>query len=194
VKDALSPPNTKVFGMITSNGQSRYGGMIDSLIAALASRDGLKRHEARMRLVKCGHECVGELIPMLKHPRQQVRWEAAKALAMIADRAAATALADALTDTDGDVRWVAAEGLITLGDCSIWPVLRLLMSEAGSEQVREAAHHVLHAFNDGRSAASLAPVLAALRGPSPETAVPVEAYRALPQVPRFDTDDGGHGC
>jgi HEAT repeat protein len=165
--------------MMAPNSQSTHNRAIESLIAALSSSDGLTRQNARARLIEHGHQAVGDLIRTLKHPQEQVRWEAAKALVTIADPAATAALADALSDQDGDVRWLAAEGLIALGRDSVWPVLERLTHRAESEKFREAAHHVLHAHFDGDMDELLGPVLSALDGPSPETAVPVAAYGAL---------------
>lgn len=189
-----TPLRTKARIMITPHSQSTDRSTIESLIAALDSRDGLKRQDARAELVERGHECVADLIRALKHPQEQVRWEAAKALVTIADPAATAALADALSDEDGDVRWLAAQGLITLGRNSVWPVLERLTHRAGSEKFREAAHHVLHAHFDGELDELLAPVLGALDGPSPETGAPVAAYEALRNARRgnlpFGVDDG----
>jgi HEAT repeat protein len=180
--------------MITPHSRSTDRSTIESLIAALGSRDGLKRQDARAELIGRGHECITDLIHALKHPQEQVRWEAAKALVTIADPAATAALVDALSDQDSDVRWLAAEGLIALGRDSIWPVLERLTQRAGSEKFREAAHHVLHAHFDGELDELLAPVLGALDGPSPETGAPVAAYEALRDARRgnlpFGVDDG----
>jgi hypothetical protein len=176
---------TKTENMITPGSEFARNDTISSLIAALGNRDGLARHRARTELVERGHESVGELIGALKHPQKKVRWEAAKALVAIADPSATTALAEALTDDDGDVRWLAAEGMIAIGRTSVWPLLQLLTQRGDSVKLRQAAHHVLHTHFDDDLDESLAPVLEALDGPSPETAVPVEAYRVL--------RGGGHG-
>ena len=52
---------------------------------------------------------------ILPHRKPHVRWEAAKALCGIADPLAAAALVNAFDDRDGDVRWLAAEGVAALG-------------------------------------------------------------------------------
>jgi hypothetical protein len=152
---------------------------IDSLTTALTDRNGLRRREARRRLVERGREGVDELIRLLKDPRQYVRWEAAKSLGAIADPAAGPALAEALTDSDADVRWLAAGGLIAMGMHGVRPVLERLTHPPLSEELREAAHHVLHTSFGGDMDELLAPVVEAMAGPSPETTVPVAAFRAL---------------
>lgn len=170
--------------MIIPDGQYGSNGSITPLIDALASHDGITRQEARALLIKRGHDAVTELIRALRHPQEQVRWEAAKALISIADPAATSALAEALRDEDGDVRWLAAEGLIALGSISIWPVLGLLTRCGDSAELRGAAHHVLDADFDDELNALIAPVVDALEGSSPETAAPVAAYRALYEAGR----------
>lgn len=172
--------------MYTHKGQSAHRPTIESLIAALGSPDGLTRMDARIRLAERGPMAVDGLIRSLRHPQERVRWEAAKALATIADPEAASALADALSDPEGDVRWLAAEGLINIGRVSIEPVLELLTQKAGSTEFREAAHHVLHTHFNGVTDDLLVPVLEALDGPSPQTAVPIAAYRVLADIQGVD--------
>ena len=87
---------------------------IPELIAALASPSPVARRKARDALVALGKPAVPSLIQLLSHRKLHVRWEAAKALGGIADPIAASALVNALDDRDGDVRWLAAEGLAVL--------------------------------------------------------------------------------
>jgi HEAT repeat protein len=62
---------------------------IKSSIANLRSGDGGVRQEARETLTSIGKQAVGQLIPLLKDPEDDVRWEAAKALSEINDPLAA---------------------------------------------------------------------------------------------------------
>ena len=52
---------------------------IKSLLANLRSRDGIVRQKAREALTSIGKQAVRHLIPLLKDPEDDVRWEAAKA-------------------------------------------------------------------------------------------------------------------
>ena len=56
------------------------------------------RHKARETLMSIGKQAVGHLIPLLKDPEDDVRWEAAKALADIVDVRAASGLVATLED------------------------------------------------------------------------------------------------
>ena len=77
---------------------------IKSLIADLASKDGVVRVMARRQLVAYKKRSVAPLIRTLSNENDWVRWEAAKALSQIANPASIQALLGALSDTEFDVR------------------------------------------------------------------------------------------
>lgn len=163
---------------------ARLGGTdIPQLVGELASRYPAIRVKAREALVAIGKPCVPSLIGLLSHRNPQLRWEAAKALCDIADPIAATALVSALEDKDGDVRWLAAEGLIALGWEGLQPLLSALLERAQSVWLCEGAHHVCHAMVKKRKLGPiLRPVLAALDEAEPEIVVPLAAYTALSKL------------
>jgi HEAT repeat protein len=154
---------------------------VATLVADLASGDGSTREAARLTLVGVGRAAVPPLVDALDDQRQQVRWEAAKALVEIADPASAPAFVLALEDRVFSVRWLAAEGLIGLGRAGLEPLLRALVDRPESFNLREGAHHVIHDLHHrgGSLAPVLEPVLAALEGTEPSLAAPWEAERAL---------------
>lgn len=151
-----------------------------SLVASLASADPVERQTARERLVDMGgQEVTRALVGQLIHPRQHVRWEAAKALTAIADPVAAPGLMHALDDEDSDVRWVAGEGLIALGNDGLLTVLSGLTKRSVSLDYCNAAHHVLHDLRKPGNLEIIAPVLQALESSEPEATAPPAAYSAL---------------
>ncbi len=152
---------------------------LDSLIAALASRDVATCQNARHTLVGIGEKAVSALIEALHSREDQIRWEAAKALVDIASPRAATALVATLRDEEGGIRWLAAEALIALGPDALEPLLQGLVDNPGSSYMCEGAHHVLHELAGGPLAEPVSPVLAALEGPAPEDRAPVAAYASL---------------
>jgi HEAT repeat protein len=152
---------------------------VPSLIATLASRDGVERRVARGQLVSLGKPAVPGLIQCLSHPHKQIRWEAAKALGHIADPIAAAALVNALEDKDGDVRWLAAVALVALRRAALRPLLAALLERPDSDHLRQGAHHVCHDLARTRVCEVVRPVLEALGKPEPEMAVPAAAYDAL---------------
>jgi HEAT repeat protein len=152
---------------------------IISLIAGLASDDGVTRVKARHALVLSGDEAVKPLTRALADPNQWVRWEAAKALGQIGNSAATHALVKALEDRMFDVRWLAAQGLINIGPEAIVPLLKALVERADSVWMREGAHHVLHDLARGEFRKVLQPVLTALEDVDAPVEVPFVAKAAL---------------
>jgi HEAT repeat protein len=88
---------------------------LDSLIDDFTCDDVIKCQVARRNLVTMGSSAVQRLVKELSNKKHWVRWEAAKALGQIGDKAAAEALVTALEDKEFDVQWLAAEALINIG-------------------------------------------------------------------------------
>jgi HEAT repeat protein len=152
---------------------------IHDLIAALTNGSPVDRQHAREALAAIGRLAVDPLIRLLGDHRPHVRWEAVKALGSIADPAAAPALVGALEDEDGDVRWLAAEGLIGLGLEALQPLLSALACGPSSSDLLEGAHHVLYTLDRRRLPSVVKRVLVALAGSTPHMAVHLAAYTAL---------------
>ena len=152
---------------------------VSSLIAKLASDDGVARVKARRQLVVYKARAVAPLIEALSDDRHWVRWEAAKALSQIGNQESIHALLEALSDKEFDVRWLAAEGLIRIGRKSVVPILATLVGDADSRLVREGIHHVLHDMKKGDLGQVLRPILAALEGNEPTLQAPLAARAAL---------------
>jgi HEAT repeat protein len=125
--------------------QKNRGNNTVDLIQKLSGSDGMARDKARKELVKIGKPAVTALLDELKSSKKdQVRWEAAKALAAIADKRAIVPFVDALEDGFGDVAWIAAESLKKSG-MDAWPALfeALRVKGAKSKLLRDVAHHIL---------------------------------------------------
>jgi hypothetical protein len=152
---------------------------IKSLIADLASKDGVVRVKARQQLVAYKARSVTPLIKTLSNENDWVRWEAAKALGQIGNPVSIQALLKALSDKRFEVRWLAAEGLIRIGRKAIVPLLETLVKHSDSYWLREGIHHVLHDINKGKYGKVLRPVLVALEGTEPSLEVPLAARTAL---------------
>jgi HEAT repeat protein len=153
-----------------------------SLLDRLASRAPAVREKARKALVIVGKPVVPYLIPLLSHCKPHVRWEAAKTLCDIADPISAAALVNALDDSDGDVRWLAAEGVTALGLDGLYPLLAALLERAQSSCFCEGAHHVCHVLAKKKLGTILRPLLTALEQDEPAIGVPPVAYIALSRL------------
>jgi hypothetical protein len=159
------------------------------LVTQLGNPSGVTRQRARQALVAIGPGAVEPLIAALSDPRDQVRWEAAKALTNLSSRRAAASLVNALEDENGDVRWLAAEGLVALREGALRPLLKALSAEADGDELREGAHHVLHELSSRGFADVVNPVLRALESPAPAETTPVVAYEALLKLEHTDRRD-----
>ena len=86
------------------------GSNLESLMDKLSSKDGMIRQKARESLVALGKPAVSSLTDVLQNSTSdQVRWEAAKALGAIGDTSSIPSLVKALSDSNDDVVWLAAE-------------------------------------------------------------------------------------
>jgi HEAT repeat protein len=160
------------------------GSRIRRLVANLRSNDGETRRKARKGLVFIGKPAVGFLVPLLKDPDDDVRWEAAKAMCEIADPRAASDLVRLLMDHNFGVRWLAAEALISIGRDALEPLLEGLTKHPESSWLRRGALHTLHDLRrkvpDLKEVAG--PVITALEGVEPEIACMEAAYSALGKI------------
>lgn len=161
---------------------------LPALIRFLGHKNGWARHHARECLVAIGRPAVPALMRALKNRNEDIRWEAAKALSQIGDSRAAVALAGALRDENSGVRWLAAEGLIIMGQDALPALLRALIRQPDADWLRQGAHHIVHDLVKKKGFSEGVPLLAALEGPDPALAAPIEAERLLdamqPKKPR----------
>jgi HEAT repeat protein len=159
------------------------GADIAHLIRALSIPGGHGAHAARQELIGLGDAAVPELVAALSSDSTQVRWEVAKTLTEIRAPQTAPALANALRDDDGGVRWLAADGLGHMGPTGVKAALEVLMAHSESASVREAIHHVLStAAKDRQLAPVVRPVLDALDGQVAQIACLAPAEAALKQL------------
>jgi HEAT repeat protein len=156
--------------------------VIKSLISELTCDDVVRCQKARKTLVSIGKPAVAPLVKALKDQKEQMRWEAAKALGQIADPSATVALLEALEDKDFDIRWLAAEGLIAIGKDVLAPLLKALINHSDSIWFRNGAHHVLHDLARRGLYDKVRPVLVALEDTESAIEVPMAAKAVLSQI------------
>jgi hypothetical protein len=116
---------------------------IGDLIKRLFSENSLERTEARQRLVKIGKPVIPFLVGLQYLNDQCIAREAIKTLSEIAHPDAIPILVNGIENNDPNIRWLAAEGLIKIGEPSLMPVLEALEMHAGSKSLREAVCHIL---------------------------------------------------
>lgn len=116
---------------------------VEELIADLSNPEGIIRQKARYELVKMGNPALDYLVELQGAKKHLARWEAVKAISEIGTSDSIPILINALEDEEFDVRWLAAEGLIELGHKSVYPLLKVFISNKESIHLKEGVHHVL---------------------------------------------------
>jgi HEAT repeat protein len=185
--ESLDSPNSNIrweAGKILENSEFNWSNHADtktlsSLVNLLTSNDGFVRTCARNSLIKIGSAAVAALVEALASKEVLKRWESIKALSRIGDPEALNSLVVAMDDKVFDVRWVAAEGLITIGNQSVEPLLDLIIKQPDSIRLREGVHHVLYALNKEQPNELLKPVIDALESSEAPLQVPWAAEKAL---------------
>jgi len=160
---------------------------VKALITQLGDDQGFVRENARLALIDIGKDAVPLLIDALVSKREQLRWEAAKALVKIADPAAIPALVKALQDEVFDIRWLAAEALIAIGKESIEPLMKEVVDQGNKSFLQEGAHHIISYLIPSLSKEPelteiLKPVKNALDNSAPRAAGPAAAQKALDKI------------
>jgi HEAT repeat protein len=110
----------------------------------LVSLNNYHKHiEAKNELVKMGKRILPVMNTLIKSELTVLRREAIKIIMLIANRSSIPMAIRMLEDSDGDIRWMAAETLIKIGRVSIRPLLKALIDDSHSYYLRKGAHHVL---------------------------------------------------
>lgn len=154
---------------------------ISELLRAMDGRDGVTREHARKQIVTMGAAAVPHLIQAAQGGHWQLRLEATRALAAIAEPNSAEALARQFDDSS-EIGWAAAEGLKGMGVPGARAVLQQLVQHPGSHGVRTAALHALREQQAAQIRAATAPVIAALEDSAPASEAPVAAFAALQKL------------
>ncbi len=116
---------------------------VKKLVSNLSNKDWLVRHNSRKALEKIGKPALTFLKEAAESPDYNTRWEVIKTIGDISDPSSVYILTGALVDPNVDIRWLAAEGLIEMGESSVVPILKTIIKYYDSVDLCESAHHVL---------------------------------------------------
>jgi HEAT repeat protein len=155
---------------------------IQKLIITLGSKNGMKRKKAREKLVAKGENMIDFLMELLNHPKHIYRWEALKTMEEIGNPISIPLFIQAFEDDESDIRWIAAEGLIRLGNQSIKPLLKALLEKSDAIFVLAGAHHVFYELKKAEKLPTGFPIdklLSAIKNPGWAESVKLLAYDLL---------------
>lgn len=149
------------------------------LLTNLSNEDGIVRKSARELLTQIGEQAIGFLGELLQAPKHITRWEAVKTLSQIHNQLSIPYLINAMEDEDDDIRWLAAEGLISLGKESVEPLLKTLIENYPSIYLRMGVHHVLKILLDRGQFVDTGRLLDKIIKFEDESEIPVAANESL---------------
>ncbi len=119
-----------------------YSKEVASLITDLVSEYANTRKKARKKLVEMGKDVVPQIHKTLLSKNKLLKWEAALVVEEIGDISSIPVFTELLEDSETDIRWIAAEGLINVGRDCIVPLLKEIMAKGDSYYIRNGVHHV----------------------------------------------------
>ncbi len=156
------------------------GNLVNLIAGLLDEKDYSIKHNARNALVKMGKMIIPQMHKLLTSKKEAIRIEAARIVELIADRKSIPLLIGLLDDTEFDIRWIAAEGLIKIGRRTIMPLLKSIRDGESSYFVNKGAHHVLINLQYEKEKEKLKPLLQSLDNYRELGEIaPVEASKAL---------------
>jgi len=165
------------------NTETKYQEMsISELIEELGGDDGRKREKARAALVKKGKDSIKPLKKQLDHPKHLYRWEVMMALKDIAGEELIPLFIKKLYDEEGDIRWIAAEGLIQEGAKAVNPILKALLEDTESVFLLAGTHHIFRELHNNKKLPDSFPyvkIMPLLRSTSLSSSLKVLVYEIL---------------
>ena len=168
----------------SNSAESKERQNIESLIADLRSEDGMTRQRARHALVAIKEPAIHPLITAFEDRGEQMHWEVAKTLSEIGSAKTIQCFLKGMEDEDFSIRWISAEGLITIGQDAVSALLNELEHHSDSLFLVEGIHHVLYdlvnrKFVDETTRQAIAPVLEAYNRIEAQLYIPMAAMEGL---------------
>jgi HEAT repeat protein len=114
--------------------------------------------------------------------REHERTEAIRLLAKTPTAPIIERLVLALEDNDPGVRWAAARALSHIGDRTLAPLVRALVTRPNSFILRDSAHHVLKGMFAPKRADLVERLLDAVSGPGAGSATEAVGYEILREL------------
>ncbi len=116
------------------------------------------------------------------HDNDHIRWHAAKTLQKIRDEKTVPILISLLDDPNYGVRWLATEGLISLGEGVLPYLLESLQKQDTNTWFRESALHVIENVAGPTTKREIQDLIESLKHPEMALNVPIYAHKALEKL------------
>jgi len=168
--------------------QNLDAGELESLLQQLSDENGHIRHVAREKLIGAGESVLLPVGRLLNHPKHACRWEALKVISEIGAPQSIPDFIASLEDDKGDIRWLAAEGLVRTGKHAIRPLLKSIYANDKSVLLLNGAHHVFSELRDRKGLPEGFPVkklLTLLSDVSESASLRVMVYEILDELPEL---------
>ena len=156
--------------------------MIGGLVKSLFSNNGIERQRTREVLVSIGQPVLEYLDEIVSSNNLAARWEAVKAIGQIKETDGIPLLLRALNDEEFEIRWLAAEGLVEMGELVLVPLFEALIENYQSVFFRQGVHHILNEMKIQGRYGDPSDLLPLLKDPKAETFLPIEAKKELDRL------------
>jgi len=148
----------------------------------LVQLDNYHEHiTAKHILEKKGDAILPVLHTLTESKSAVIRKEAAKIIKYLGDLTSIPVAIKLLDDTDGDIRWIAAEALIYIGRACIRPILKALLENQHAYFLRVGAHHVFSELIRVRDPKELLELQEILLNGELQELIPVKIQKILKQ-------------
>ena len=133
-------------------------------------------------LGEIGSPAIDVLREAAAHNDDHIRWHAAKTLQKIRDENVVPIFISLLDDPNYGVRWLAAKGLVALGEGIIPYLLSYMEKEDTSRWFRQSALHVIENVAGPTTKRDLQDLIESLKHSESAMNVPLHAHRALEKL------------
>ena len=141
----------------------------------LCSNEESIRENAHAGLVAAGVQSIRYLNKLALSNNQEERREVVKIIGEINNKQGIPLLIHSLEDEELEIRLLAAEGLIDLGQEALSPIFSTLMRRYNSVFIREGAHHVMSELKRRNVFADRSSIISLLKSEETKSLVPIAA-------------------
>ena len=154
---------------------------VTNLMQSLTKSNNYQIHTyLRQHLIRMGTLILPQLHNLILSKNAKLRQETSKVIASIGNKDSIPILIRLLEDSEGSIRWIAAEGLIHIGRDSIVPILKSLIQSVDDLYLKLGARYIFLQLFDTSEKKYFKRFLLSLKSNNYFSILaPIEAYQAL---------------